>query len=192
MRKILSFALIAALALGLAACGDKKPEKVDRTNFTPALAGAPEWVLNPSASCKLCAVGSARSGAGGLQFQRTEALASGRDELARMISVNVKNMFKNFQEATGTGDAETFDRVATNVSKQVTNQVLSGSRQRDIWMGNDNILYVLVDLDPTGVKEAVKEAARTSLGNEQALHQKLQAKKAQEELDREIEKSFGE
>lgn len=192
MKKLTVFtALLLSLCFAAAGCGGNKAAKVDRSNMPAPLAGAPEWVLSPESAGKLCAVGSARQGSGGMQFQRTEALASGRDELARIISVDVKNLFKNFQEATGVGDAETFDRVATNVSKQVTSQVLSGSRQKEIWMAPDNVLYVLVTLDSTGVKEAVKEAARTSLGNEQSLHQKLEAKKAHEELDREIEKTFG-
>ena len=41
------------------------------------------------------------------------------------------------------------------------------------------------------VAKAVKEQVQTSYKNEQALWQQFQAKKANEELDAEIEKEFG-
>ncbi|NPA42093.1 MAG: hypothetical protein GXO18_07475 [Aquificae bacterium] len=192
MRKAVAFSLAGLMSLGflMTSCGGKKEVK---TGFEgdPCLKGAPKWVLNPQASgVKVSAVGSARIGKAGLQFARTEALSNARDELARMIEIRVKNMVKNFMQVTGIGDNETVDRVSVQVSKQVAYQTIRGSRQLTLWKSPCNELFVLVGVDPDMVKRFIKSQVETSLKNEQALWQLYQAKKAYEELDREIEKEF--
>jgi hypothetical protein len=108
-----------------------------------------------------------------------------------MISVKVKNMVKNFTQQIGVGDEQTVDKVSAQVSKQVTYQVLNGSRQKDMWISPSGELYVLVVLDPESVKDVVKRETISSFKNDRALWQQFQAKKAYEELEKEIEKEFG-
>ena len=197
MKKTLAVAVIVSASLFLASCGEKKPAqpqqpaKVQNQQWANEFANAPRWVLNPEMEGGLAAVGSAKIGKAGIQFARTEAMANARDELARMLSVKVKNMVKNFTQQIGVGDEQTVDKVSAQVSKQVTSQVLNGSRQKDMWISPSGELYVLVVLDPASVKQAVKESTLSSFKNERALWQQFQAKKAYEELDREIEKEFG-
>ncbi|RMD46810.1 MAG: hypothetical protein D6834_01890 [Aquificota bacterium] len=194
MKKLAVFLLAVGIPLLLDSCGKKeepKPEKVQAPQWKNEFANAPKWVLNPQMEGGLSAVGSAKIGRAGMQFARTEALANARDELARQLQVKVKNMVKNFTQQIGVGDEQTVDKVSVQVSKQVTSTVLQGSRQKDMWISPSGELYVLVVLDPASVKEAVKQATLSSLKNERALWQKFQAKKAYEELDREVEKEFG-
>ena len=198
MRKILVTAVAVSFSVAFISCGEKKPApqpqqpaQVQNQQWANEFANAPKWVLNPEMEGGLAAVGSAKIGAAGIQFARTEALANARDELARMLSVKVKNMVKNFTQQIGVGDDQTVDKVSVQVSKQVTAQVLNGSRQKDMWISPSGELYVLVVLDPASVQEAVKQATLSSFKKERALWQQFQAKKAYEELDREIEKEFG-
>ena len=54
-------------------------------------------------------------------------------------------------------------------------------------------MYVLVVLDPASIanaKNAMKEAVKTSYKNDKALWQQFQAQKADQSLDKEIEKEF--
>lgn len=178
--------LLAVVALVAVGCAKKPEEPV----VNKCIQGAPGWVLMGSAEGGISSVGSAAIGAAGLGFARTEALANGRDELARQMSVKVQNMVKNFTQVTGVGDAQTVDKVASQVSKQIANQVLSGSRQANTWMSPCNELYVLVAIDPAVVKASVNEGVQTSFKNDQALWQQFQAKKAQDDLSAEIEKEF--
>ena len=175
-------ALMMVSMVVFSGCGSKEPARPAK------FANAPEWVLNPQTEEGLAAVGSAQKSPGGMQFQRTEAMANARDELARILSVKVNNMTKNFMQSTGVGDAQTFEKVASQVSKQVASQTLEGSRQKDVWIAEDGELYILVTLDPATVKEYTKEAMRTSMKNEEALWQQFQAQKADQQLDAEIEK----
>lgn len=189
MKKILMLALVLGMfTLFLTGCGDKKPEPL----ANPCFKDAPAWVIDPTMEGGLTGLGSAKIGAAGMNFARTEAMAVARDEIARSINVKVKNMFKNFTQQIGVGDDQTVDKVATNVSKQVANQTLSGTRAKNTWISPCNELYILVVLDPDTAQEVVKKQVRTSLRNERALWQQFQAKKGFDELDKEIEKEFGE
>ncbi|HCW92842.1 MAG TPA: hypothetical protein DHM44_04090 [Flexistipes sinusarabici] len=188
MKKVLYAAMVLIILSFVAAgCGKKAPEPLTHS----CLEGAPSWVINPSMEGSITGLGSAKIGAAGMQFARTEAIAVARDEIARTISVKVKNMFKNFTQATGVGDEETVDRVAVNVSKQVASQTLSGSVPTKTWVSPCNEYYTLVVLNPGKVEDVVQKNAISSFKNERALWQQFQAKKAHEELEKEIEKEFG-
>ncbi len=193
MNKTLGSITLAALAaFGFVGCGGEQPKpKTDWDKCIEQGVEAPPWVCSPDVAGGIAAVGTASKSPAGPGFQRQEAMASGRDALARQISVKVKNMFKNFTQQTGVGDAATVDKLSANVSKQIANQTLAGSKQAKRWMAPDGTMYLLVVLDPTAAVEATKATVKTSLRNEQALWQQFQAKKANAELDAEIEKEMG-
>jgi len=192
MKRMTSFLVVLILSFVIFGGCASNPSKVEEPTLKDEFANAPKWVLNTSAEGVLSAVGSAKMSKAGMQFTRTKAMANGRDELARIMSVKVKNLVKNFTQTTGISDDETVDTVSSQVSKQVANQTLAGSRQKDLWISPSGELFVLVVLDPATVAEAIKESIKTGYKNEKALWQQFQAKKAFEELDEEIEKEFGE
>lgn len=191
MRKLII--LVVALGLMLSGCmGGKGGQEVEQPKPDPCYVGAPAWVLTPDVEGGIAASGSSKiNKALGTGFAKTEALAAARDELARQISVKVKNMFKNFTQVTGVGDEQTVDRLSSNVSKQVANQTLNGSKQKAAWVSPCGELHVLVVIDPNAATDAVKEKTLSSLRNEKALWQQFLAKKAQDDLDSEINKEFG-
>ena len=152
--------------------------------------GAPDWVVVSGEGENLSAVGVAVIGKSGLQYARIEATAAARDEMARTLSIKVNNMFKTFNQTTGLGDDQSIDRVTVNVSKQLSSQTISGSKQIGSWVSQCAELYVLVALDETLVKQAVKEESISSIRNDVALWQQFLEKQAQDELDAAIEKEF--
>ncbi len=187
---------ILSLGIGLATifigCANNQPQT---NSFSCQIEGAqaPKWVCNPEdMEGAIVAVGSAQKNAGNdFQFQKEEAMQAARDALARRISVKVKNMFKQFKSTTGTGANQTFDKVTESVSKQVASQVLNGTKQENLWISPKGTMFVEVSMPTAQVKEAVKEAVKTSYQNNKALYQKFLGKKAQEELDSAVEKEFG-
>lgn len=200
MKKLItSMSVATALALTFSACGAKpepkpaEPQVAQAAQANPEFDGAPMWVLMPEVEGGLAAAGSAKMGAAGPSFAKTEATANARDELARQLNVKVKNMVTNFTQTTGVGDAQTVDKVVKNVSKQVAQVDLSGSKVSKVWLSKTNTMWVLVVLDPNGLealKTSMQEAVKTSYKNDQALYQQFLNKKGQEELDSEIEKTF--
>ena len=190
MNKTLSsIALAAFVTIGFTACGGE-PKK-DWDKCVEQGVEAPPWVCTPEVAGGIAAVGTAQKSPAGPGFQRQEAMATGRDALARQIGVKVKNMFKNFTQQTGVGDAAVVDKLSANVSKQISTQMLNGSKQSKRWMSPDGTMYLLVTLDPAAAVAETKKTVKSSLRNEKALWQQFQAKKANAELDAEIEKEMG-
>lgn len=155
---------------------------------------APNWLCDPFIEGGLGAVGTAPKNPLGRGFQQTEAMAAARDSLARELGTKVKNMFKSFAQSTGVGENQSVEKVATNVSKQISNQNIEGARQKGRWTSPDGTLFIHVVLDPEGVanfKEEAKKVVRTSLKNDEALYQQFLAKRGMDELDAEIDKELG-
>ncbi len=192
MNKTLSsIALAAIVSLGFSACGGEPKKDWDKCTIEGGTE-APPWVCMPEVAGGIAAIGIAQKSPAGPGFQRQEAMANGRDALARQIAVKVKSMFKNFTQQTGVGNDATVDKLSANVSKQIANQMLSGSKQSKYWVdAKTGDMYLLVTLDPNSSVEATKAAVKSSLRNEKALWQQFQAKKANAELDAEIEKEMG-
>ena len=191
MKKfLLAVAVVAVSSLLLDGCA--RTSRVAAPELKKEFAKAPEWVLDPSAGGRLSAVGSTKIGKADLSFYKARAMATARDELARILNLKVRNVVKNFTETTEIGNEQTIDMVSEQVSKQVADVTLSGSKLKDIWISPSREIFVLVVLDQAMVADIVKESVETSLRNRTDLWKQFQAKKANEELEAEVEKEFGE
>lgn len=172
-----------ALAMVLGGCFGGPDTYVD-----PEFDGAPKWVQVPFVEGTISEVGSAKKNAGNdMGFQREEAMANARDNMARQISTKVKNMFKSYKGTT-TAAGGTFDKTTESVSKQITQQTLAGTRQKDMWRSKTGTLYVLMVLDTKSVSALMADAAKSAYKNDQAAYQRFIAAKAQGELDAELAK----
>jgi hypothetical protein len=195
MKKLLTTSLLAVGIAGfMAGCNNNQPQKPNIEQCQMDGATAPSWVCDGGAMMEggLFGVGSSEKNSLGISFQRTEAAAAARDALARQIKVKIANMFKQFQASTGIGDAQTAEKATQNVSKQVAKATLEGSKIMKTWVSPNGTLFVLVGMpDPKAVAEQVKQVAKTTYKNDQALWQEFKAKKADQELDAAVEKEFG-
>lgn len=172
-------------------CGSNQPEiqKQPDMYVNPELKGAPNWVLMPQIEGAIAELGTApRNAANDIGFQREEAMANARDNLARQIETKVANMFKSFKATTGGGADATFDKSSESVSKQIANQSLSGTVVKSTWISSSGTLYILMAVSNDPVKQQMEKSIKTSYKNDQALYQKFLASKAQGELDAELSK----
>lgn len=184
----------AALALSavLSGCGSNPvaPAVVADCTFPDAPeVAAPLWICDaPVEGVAVSAVGSFRKTQAGVQFQKTQATANGRNQLAANMKVHVKQLVKNYVEVTGVGDDETVDTVSSDVSKQVTKETLFGTKVFRTRVSPEGTMYVLVGMDPEGAAANAQTALKTSYKNQKAMWQKFVAGKAHEELEAEIDK----
>jgi len=196
MKKLVTSSILALGIAGfMAGCNmNKQPTAPTVQQCQMDGATAKSWVCDGGAMMEggIFGVGSAEKTPLGVSFQRTEAAASARDALARQIKVKVANMFKQFQASTGIGDAQTADKATQNVSKQVAQATLAGSKVVDMWISPKGTMFVLVGMpDPKAVAAQVKKAVKTTFHNDKALWQEFKAKKADQELDAAVTKEFG-
>jgi hypothetical protein len=190
MSKI-SNVLIAAVALGVAACSST-PEKVAPVAecvFPGSDKAAPLWVCDaPVEGMAVGAVGSAPRSDAGIAFMKQMAATEARVQLAQNMKVQVQNMIKQYAETTGAGSKETVDRVNTSVTKQITDQTLQGTKIMRSIQAPDGTMYVLVGLDETAAQKLTETAVKTSMNNDQAAWQQFKAQKGQDELAADIAK----
>ncbi|WP_044412474.1 LPP20 family lipoprotein [Thiomicrospira microaerophila] len=192
MKKQLPLILaLSSSLLMLGGCSNKSTKGeaafAQQCEYTPGVR-APAWYCNPEMEGGIAAVGEAKiNPAADNNMQRTIAMGAARDELARQMEVKVKNMLESWTRTTGAGDAQTYEANIANVSRQVANTTLLGSRQLNRWVAPDGTLVVLVGMfDQAQIKSNIK----TSLRNEDALWQQFQSKQAQDALDAEIARQF--
>lgn len=181
-----SLLLISMVVILLASCNNNETKQEITPIKNAEYKNLPEWVLQPSYSKGISAVGQAKIGEAGLSFAKTEALADARNELARQIQLEIDNMFTSYLSTTGVSSSQTVEKVATDVSKQVASVSLKGSKQLNIWISEKNEVYILVGVDNSFLNEQIK----TTLNNQEALYQEFKSKNAQEELSKEIDKKF--
>lgn len=150
---------------------------------------APLWVCGaPVDGVNISAVGYTQKSGAGIGFMRQMAATDARVQLAQMVRVQVQNRIRQYAETTGTADAETVDQVASNVTQQITNESLSGSRIYRVQQSPKGGLFVLVGIDEKNAEAITKAAVKTSMNNEKALWQKFNAKKAFDEMATDIAK----
>jgi len=188
MKKILLSTAVIATLLFTGCSQNAQPNGADQVYVDAELQGAPSWVLMPMVEGTISEVGSAkRNVASDISFQRNEAMADARDNLARLIQTKVKNMFKSFKSTT----EATFDKSSESVSKQIASETLTGTQVKGTWISRTGTLYVLMAVNSDSVVDLMEKTIKTnsSFKNDDALYQKFLASKAQGELDAELEKA---
>ena len=191
MTKVILKSLLIASISSIVFTGcwwDKEPE-VKNLHIDSELQGAPNWVMIPKVKGYISELGGAPKNAGNdFSFQREEAMANARNNIAKQITIKVDNMFKTFKATTGHGDNATMDRAIETVSKQVSSQSLSGTSVKDTWISKSGTLYVLMVIDAKSVIQLMEKSIKTSFKNDDAMYQKFLSSKAQGELEQELEK----
>lgn len=193
MKKLAYLAAGVALSTLLISCGGDKKEEVADCVFPDAPgSAAPGWVCDePVKNLEVSAVGSATKSGAGHDFMKSMASTAARVQLAQNMKVQIRNMIKQYVEATGAADTETVDKVMTSVTKQITNETLIGTKIYKTRTSPNGNLYVLVGMDSASVEQATQKALKTSMKNERALWQQFKAQKTQDELAAEISKMEG-
>ena len=191
MKSLISLVVAGLVTISMTGCGEQpKPEKPKQKEFDNRckINGelAPKWTCTPFVDGAIAELGTARKTQAGYGFQRRNALANGRSNLAQQIETLVKDKVENFARTTGGADNETVDQVATQVSKQVAKVTLRGSKQINSWTASDGTMYVLVAVPQKVVNESAKESVKTSYKNDNALWQQFQSKQAMESLEKEF------
>jgi hypothetical protein len=153
-------ALGLACALGGAfACGG--PEK-PKDALQAEMEGLPPWALGDcQATLKnknaICGSGSVQ-GMSNLGLARSAAEGRARTALARTLQVRVKSMLKDYQAATQGGEENetASEQHIEDVSKQVTDLTLSGSRLEETFVSETGTFWALVVLDAEAFKGVLK------------------------------------
>lgn len=179
---VLAAFMVASILTGCS--GNEKPNT--RTVVSEELDGAPEWVLmGRDDNDKTLSASGSMSGTNNVALARSGALGRARTELSRQLALSVKAMLKDYQ-ATVTGggvfgEAADDEQYIEDVSTQVTELNLAGTRQEDTWISKTGTYYVLVSVDLDSFKDAVQSMG--NLSDEVRREVSKRAEKAFADLD---------
>ncbi len=187
MKRKIILSLACAIAIMISGCTTKESAVPSPKEIKNEFTDAPKWVINAADVQGLSASGSAVVGKAGMQFAITEAEANARVQMARQIEVKVSALLKTFTQQTGVSEAQSVDKVISDVSKQLTKQDVVGAKRKDIWISPSGELWVLLIATPETIG-AIKTTVASSLSRSDAQYQQDQAAKAQVELNTELDK----
>jgi PBP1b-binding outer membrane lipoprotein LpoB len=199
MKKIYSLTSAIVVVATLTGCsskptpaGEKGAQQAQQTVQECRQDGqlAPQWTCMPqSTKDMIVGLGSAPKSNLGMNFTRTQAMAAARNDLAFQIEAKVKASVESFARSTGVKDNESVDKVATQVSKQLAQADLQGTRQINFWQNPvTGTVYVLVGAPVDAVNAAVKKNIKdkSSYKNNDALWQQFQSQQALKQLDKDF------
>lgn len=181
--------LIASLTTIIAACGSTE-KKQETTSLT---ANIPSWVLNPVIEDGIAATSCVKY-SGNLSIDQKMATANGRLSLAQQIETRVEGLDKTYSNRTDSNEEITTGATFSSVSKQLTKQTLNGSRaiKSDIveLLGKQHFC-VLTTLSPSATKalfDQIVTGSKRSVNpqDEKFLYQEFKAHKAEQNLEKEI------
>ena len=191
MNTLTKLSTVIAISAALAACGSTPPKTPNELN-----ANIPEWVLNPIVEDGIAAA-SCVSSSGSMTTDRAQATALSRVDLAQQIGTRVQSLDKTYQERVDVGSDAQVGSTFTSVSKQLTEQSLTGARVIKTSYANfdgKNQLCVMTALGSSSTKELFENILKDSqrpvtVDQEKVLYQEFKAYKAQEELEAELMKN---
>ena len=191
-KSIISISAAALLAATLVGCGGEtpKPEEPATTTFGCKQEGvpAPKWTCIPMMEGAYAGVGIGEKSAAGMAHMRKVAQMNGRSDLAQQIKTQVKSRMKGFTQTTGAGESETVDKMTQAVDDQMAKVSLANSKAVDFWQAPSGNIYLLMTVPEDYINEKVKETAKTSFKNDNALWQQFQASKAFDAMDAALDK----
>lgn len=172
----------------LSACSSSEPTQ------QTVLGEIPSWILNPQVEEGI-AVSECVLWSGNMSIDKQQAIANARTSLAQRIETRVSALDKTYRDkvevASGVESGSTF----SSVSKQVTQQTLTGTNpiKTDIVkIADKDNLCVLVAIGQESTKaifDGLVNASERPINAEQKdiLYQEFKAQRAELQLDQELE-----
>ncbi|TMP77937.1 hypothetical protein CWB73_18115 [Pseudoalteromonas phenolica] len=184
--------LIASLFMAgmLSACSSTQDNSASSSRVN-----VPDWVLNPVVENGIAAADCIKY-SGNISIDQKMAVANARLALAQQIETRIEGLDKTFANRVDANDKTTVGSTFSSVSKQLTKQTLRGSRvvKADIVdIAGKDYFCALTTLSPeltkTLFQDLVKETKlKIDPQDEQFLYQEFKAFKAEQDLEKEIER----
>lgn len=145
--------------------------------------GLPGFYLNPPvADDVIYGVGS--SSLSNMDNARRRAVGSAREDIAFQMSAVIEAAMINYYQEAGVDGGSQVIEFSEDISRQITDTVLEGTRVEQVELGEDGTVYALVSYPVGGFTEA---AATAFARNEDAAFAEFKAEQALDYLDRMLE-----
>jgi len=138
----------------------------------------PSWALDtPIDDNIIYAVGQGKKQNPSLA--KKTATGRARSEISQQVSIKVASLFNDFMQESGVGENAQALEFTENVTKQVSNNVLNGSKVSKTYAAKDGTIFVLVEYS----LDLAKQEALKAVKSEEALFNELKARQGLEALE---------
>ena len=145
--------------------------------------GLPDFVMNPpTADDVFYGVGYGNQTNDNLSI--TVAKTNARADIARQINTVIQASVTDYAQEAGVDDNTQVISFVESVTREITDQKLSGAKQIQMEKDKDGGFWVLMEYDTAAMKEMVTEAFQR---NEDAAFAEFKAAQAIEKLDYQLE-----
>ena len=179
MKKL--FAVVLILVLLVLGCASKGVTKVGDIEI-------PDWYLNPPPTDENYIYGKATATSVDLQIAIDKAKQGARMDIAENLESHIMGLIKKFEEEVGGVEEGEFLQQFTQVSKNVVDQTLVGSRENKTKVkeeGKGFRAFVLMELPIGKAREALLKLLSSS--ENENLYTRFRASQSFQELKEEIE-----
>ena len=191
-KRYFSWGVVLLLGLLIFSCGKKKTKLTDQTSISGSKT-EPAWVTRCAGAFE-DAGKEAFYGCGAVSGVENKALqiqtadARARADLAKAIDTYVASFFKDYLSSAGLSQEAGLTEIEEkqfieSITKEITEITLYGVQIVDRWRAPDGTLYSLARVSFENLAQSMKKAM-----SERAKELKLEADRALEELDRQLEK----
>lgn len=156
MKKIYLVAMLLGLSItvGFTGCSGKTPD-IQIDDKKSDLLDAPSWVNLPKREGMYVEVGSAsKNSKNDLSFQREEAMADARDNLARLLKIEIDNTIN--AEKTKGDDGELTEN-HEHTSTQTVQLLVRMSTQQALYISKSGQMFVLIGIDKDSLHNSVNK-----------------------------------
>jgi hypothetical protein len=178
MSKLVLVALIiVALIIGCASSGVTKVGEIE----------IPDWYLNPPVDQNYI-YGKSTNTSADLQLAIDKAKQGARLDIAENLESHIMGLVKKFDEEVGGGEEAEYLTQFTQVSKNVVDQTLVGSRENKTKVKQEGKLFrafVLMELPIGKAREELLK--QLSAGENENLYTRFRASQSFQDLKEEIE-----
>ncbi len=167
------------LTLAMASCAGGGEETMTEKEIQEL----PDWVMNMEmAEDAMYGIGYAKMS--NLNTSRTTALARARTDLSFQIRATIQAMMTDYQQEAGVDDNTQVINFVENISKQLTNNVLTGLTPDKMAVMKDGGVWVRVVYNKNKFIEDSQEAFQR---NEDAAFAEFKADQASQRLEAQLE-----
>ncbi len=146
--------LLGLSMVGFTGCASKNPD-IQIDDKKSDLNDAPSWVALPKRDGLFVEVGSAsKNSKNDLSFQRAEAMADARDNLARLLKIEIDNAIK--ANKTKSDDGELTEN-HEHTSVQTVQLLVRMSTQQALWVSKSGQMFVLVGIDKDTLNNTINK-----------------------------------
>lgn len=183
MKKILLIGIAVVIAIGLVACGSTGTTESGGDMQKEDTSNLPDWVTNMEISEDVIyGIGYAKMK--NLSSSRTTALARARTDVSFQIKASIQAMMTDYQQEAGVDDNSQTINFVESVSKQLTDNVISGLTPDKMSVMDDNGVWVRVVYRKNNFLDDAKEVFAR---NEDAAFAEFKAAQAVDKLNHELE-----